>query len=100
LITIKPVLPQIAHADILINGLGKVDKIIIDACPNLKLVHQIGTGIDNVDVDYCTSKSVYVSNIPGINVNGCLRILTELYKYGVYYLVLIFHCPNYLFSSI
>ena len=63
----KPVLAQIANAEILVNGLGKVDKTIIDACPNLKLVHQIGTGIDNVDVDYCTSKSVYVSNVPGIN---------------------------------
>ena len=63
----KPVLPQIANADILVNGLGRVDKTIIYACPNLKLVHQIGTGIDNVDVDYCPSKSVYVSNVPGIN---------------------------------
>jgi D-3-phosphoglycerate dehydrogenase / 2-oxoglutarate reductase len=63
----KPMSSQIANADILINGLGKIDKAIIDSCPNLKLVHQIGTGIDNIDIDLCTSKSIYVSNVPGVN---------------------------------
>jgi D-3-phosphoglycerate dehydrogenase len=63
----KPILQQITDADILVNGLGKVDKHIIDACPKLKLVHQVGTGVDNVDVSYCTLKSVYVANIPHIN---------------------------------
>ena len=52
----KPLLPQIKEADILVNGLGKLDKTIIDNCSNPKLVHQVGTGIDNVDVEYCTSK--------------------------------------------
>jgi len=33
--------------------LRKVDKLsMIDACPKLKLVHQVGTGVDNVDVAY------------------------------------------------
>jgi D-3-phosphoglycerate dehydrogenase / 2-oxoglutarate reductase len=47
--------------------LGTVDKSIIDSCPNLKLVHQVGIGIDNVDVKYCTSKSIYVANVPHSN---------------------------------
>jgi D-3-phosphoglycerate dehydrogenase / 2-oxoglutarate reductase len=63
----KPILPQITDADVLVNGLGKVDKAIIDACPKLKLVHQIGTGVDNIDIGYCTLKSIYVSNVPHIN---------------------------------
>lgn len=63
----KPLLPQIKDVDILVNGLGKLDKTIIDNYPNLKLVHQVGTGIDNVDVGYCTSKSIYVANVPNIN---------------------------------
>jgi D-3-phosphoglycerate dehydrogenase / 2-oxoglutarate reductase len=36
-------------------------------CPKLKLVHQIGTGIDNIDISYCTSKSIYVANVPHKN---------------------------------
>ena len=53
----QALLPQLNDADVIVNGLGTVDKSIIDACPKLKLVHQVGTGIDNVDVDYCTSKA-------------------------------------------
>lgn len=63
----QALLPQLKDADVIINGLGTVDKSIIDACPKLKLVHQVGTGIDNVDVDYCTSKSIIVANVPNTN---------------------------------
>ncbi|HEX2067078.1 MAG TPA: NAD(P)-dependent oxidoreductase [Nitrososphaeraceae archaeon] len=63
----KPILTQITDADVLVNGLGKVDKHIIDACPKLKLIHQVGTGFDNIDIGYCTQKSIYVANIPHVN---------------------------------
>lgn len=63
----KPLAPQLVSANVLINGLGTVDKSIIDICPNLKLVHQVGIGIDNVDIKYCTSRSVYVANVPHSN---------------------------------
>lgn len=63
----KPLLPQIEEADILINGLGRVDRSIIDICHKLRMVHQVGTGIDNVDVDYCTSRSIFVANVPKAN---------------------------------
>jgi D-3-phosphoglycerate dehydrogenase len=63
----RPLLPQIEDANILINGLGIVDPSVIDMCHNLKMIHQIGTGIDNVAVDYCTSRSIYVANIPKAN---------------------------------
>ena len=45
----KPLLPQISEDEILINGLGKIDKDLIDNCHRLKLVHQIGAGTDNID---------------------------------------------------
>jgi D-3-phosphoglycerate dehydrogenase len=63
----RPFPPQIEDANILINGLGRVDRSIIDMCDNLKMIHQIGTGIDNVDIEYCTSRSIYVANIPKAN---------------------------------
>ena len=63
----KALLPQLRDADVLVNGLGTVDKSIIDAVPKLKLVHQVGTGIDNVNVDYCTAKSIFVANVPNMN---------------------------------
>ena len=36
----KPLLPQITETEILINGLGKIDKDVIDNCHRLKLVQQ------------------------------------------------------------
>jgi D-3-phosphoglycerate dehydrogenase / 2-oxoglutarate reductase len=63
----KPLLPQLVDADIIVNDFSKIDKTLIDGCPNLRLVHQIGIGYDNVDVGYCTSKSVYVANVPLAN---------------------------------
>ncbi|HET7148920.1 MAG TPA: NAD(P)-dependent oxidoreductase [Candidatus Nitrosopolaris sp.] len=63
----QPLLPQLKDADVIVNGLGSVDRSILDASVKLKLVHQVGTGIDNVDIDYCTSKSIYVANVPNTN---------------------------------
>ena len=63
----KPLLPQLVDADVIVNDFSKVDKTLLDGCPNLRLVHQIGIGYDNVDVGYCTSKSVYVANVPLAN---------------------------------
>jgi D-3-phosphoglycerate dehydrogenase len=63
----QPLLPQLADAEIIVNGFGNIDKTIIDGCPNLKLIQQTGIGIDNVDVSYCTSKSILVANVPLAN---------------------------------
>jgi D-3-phosphoglycerate dehydrogenase len=63
----QPIIPQLSDADVLVNGFSKINKSIMDASPKLKMVHQSGIGIDNVDVDYCTSKSIYVANVPLAN---------------------------------
>ena len=63
----KPLLPQITETEILINGLGKIDKDVIDNCHRLKLVQQIGAGTDNIDIEYCTNKAILVANTPATN---------------------------------
>jgi D-3-phosphoglycerate dehydrogenase / 2-oxoglutarate reductase len=63
----KSILAQIADAEVIINGFGNIDKSLIDGCPNLELIQQTGIGIDNVDVRYCTSKSILVANVPLAN---------------------------------
>jgi D-3-phosphoglycerate dehydrogenase len=63
----KPILPQIADAEVIVNGFGIIDKSFINGCPNLQLIQQTGIGIDNVDVRYCTLKSVLVANVPLAN---------------------------------
>lgn len=63
----QPLLPQLVDAEVIVNGFGNIDKTIIDECPNLQLIQQTGIGIDNVDVSYCTSKSIFVANVPLAN---------------------------------
>jgi D-3-phosphoglycerate dehydrogenase / 2-oxoglutarate reductase len=63
----KSILPQIEDAEVIVNGFGNIDKSLIDECPKLELIQQTGIGIDNVDVNYCTSKSILVANVPLAN---------------------------------
>src|ERR1051326_5943158 len=63
----RPLSPQLLDAEVLVTGFSNIDKTIINSCPNLKLVHQTGIGVDNVDVGYCTSKSIFVANVPLAN---------------------------------
>lgn len=63
----RPLGPQISDAEVIVNGSTKLDKATIDLCPKLLLVHQAGMGYDNVDLDYCTSKSIQVANVPLAN---------------------------------
>ena len=63
----KPILPQIVDAAVIVNGFGIIDKSFIDQCTNLQLIQQTGIGVDNVDIRYCTSKSILVANVPLAN---------------------------------
>lgn len=47
-----------------------VDKALLDAAKKLKIVARAGVGIDNVDVDYASSKGVIVVNAPFGNTNS------------------------------
>lgn len=47
-----------------------VDKALLDAATNLKIVARAGVGIDNVDVDYASAKGVIVVNAPFGNTNS------------------------------
>ena len=47
-----------------------VDRDLLDAARKLKMVARAGVGIDNVDVDYASSKGVIVVNAPFGNTNS------------------------------
>ena len=63
----QPLTTQVSDAETIVNGTARIDKSLIDSCPDLRLVHQAGIGYDNIDVKYCTSKSIFVANVPLAN---------------------------------
>ena len=63
----EPILPQIRDSEILINSIDKIDKSLINSCPNLRLVQQSGIGVDGIDIDYCSERGIYVANVPMAN---------------------------------
>ena len=61
----------IGEYDAIITRSGTtVDRALLDAATNLKIVARAGVGIDNVDVDYASAKGVIVVNAPFGNTNS------------------------------
>ena len=57
-------------ADGVIVGVEKVDRDYIDSHPNLKAVVKFGVGTDNIDVEYCKSKNIFVGRTVGSNAQS------------------------------
>lgn len=57
-------------ADGVIVGVEKVDKEYIDAHPKLKSVVKFGVGTDNIDLEYCKQKNIFVGRTVGSNARS------------------------------
>lgn len=53
-------------AAVLSTGTERIDASLLDACPQLKAVCNIGAGYNNVDVAACTARGVLVTNTPDV----------------------------------
>ena len=42
------------------------DKTLIQTCPNLKVVCNVGASFDNIDANFCTKMGIQVTNTPGV----------------------------------
>src|ERR1700759_5235559 len=58
----------VQKADVLVPTItDKIDsKVIVRAGPNLKLIANFGTGVDNIDVKTALDKGITVTNTPGV----------------------------------
>jgi len=64
----------VKDADALIIRSDKVDREVIEAAGNLKIVVRAGAGYDNVDLEAATEKGVVVMNTPGQNSNAVAEL--------------------------
>lgn len=68
-------------ADALIVRSDKVDKDIIDAAENLKIIVRAGAGYDNIDLEAATARDVVVMNTPGQNSNAVAELALGMMVY-------------------
>jgi glyoxylate reductase len=44
----------------------KIDKEVLDAAPNLRVISSYSVGFDHIDVEEATKRGIYVTNTPGV----------------------------------
>ena len=57
-------------ADVIITQFCPVNRELVDACPNLKAIGVLRSGIENVCSEYAASKGIAVFNAPGRNAEA------------------------------
>ena len=64
--TTEQLLEKVVEADgILTNIMDRIDADVFQAAHRLKVVSQLGVGVDNIDVAEATRRGVLVGNTPG-----------------------------------
>lgn len=72
---------SVADVDALIVRSDQVDREVIQAGKNLKIVVRAGAGYDNVDLAAATEKGVVVMNTPGQNSNAVAELALGMMVY-------------------
>ncbi len=76
--TPEEIAKEVPGFDALIVGNDTIDKKVIDAAADLKLIYMNGTGLDGIDVDYAAKKGILVANAPGANRNAVAELALGL----------------------
>jgi D-3-phosphoglycerate dehydrogenase len=76
-------LKAIKDVDAVIIRSDIIDKEVLDAAQQLKIVVRAGAGYDNVDLNAATARKVCVMNTPGQNSNAVAELVFGLLVYGV-----------------
>jgi len=74
--------PMIGDCDVVIGSKLMITGEVMDACPNLKFISVIATGYNTVDINYCRTKGIQVSNVPSYGTEAisqnAVALLLEL----------------------
>lgn len=61
---------RIGDAEIVLTNKVIIDKNVIDACQNIKLICVLATGTNNIDIPYAEEKGIVVKNVAGYSTNS------------------------------
>lgn len=71
--TPEEALERVRDIDVLLINKVLVNKKLIDAAPQLKLICIAATGVNNIDVDYAASKGIPVRNAVGYSTDSVMQ---------------------------
>jgi D-3-phosphoglycerate dehydrogenase len=72
---------SVRDVDALIVRSDIVDKEVIDAAKNLKIVVRAGAGYDNIDLEAASARDIVVMNTPGQNANAVAELAIGMMIY-------------------
>lgn len=79
LITKDELLKHVGDCQVLITPLStQVDRDVIDAAPQLKLIANFGAGFNNIDAKYARSKGIDVTNTPFVSSTATAEVACGL----------------------
>ena len=64
---------RVSDCEVLIVNKIKVNDLLLEAAPKLRLVCEAGTGINNIDVDACARHGVIVRNVAGYSTDSVVQ---------------------------
>ncbi|MGN0190577.1 MAG: D-2-hydroxyacid dehydrogenase [Candidatus Cryptobacteroides sp.] len=67
-------LARVKEAEVLIINKVKVTAELIDAAPNLKLICEAATGVNNIDLGYAASRNIPVRNVAGYSTESVVQV--------------------------
>ena len=78
------------QVDAIMTNWAKVPEAVIAASPKCRIVSRLGIGLDNIDVAYCTSRKIPVTNIPDyclieVAEHACSLLLALSRKVALYH---------------
>ncbi len=72
---------RISGNEVVITNKVVIDRVVMDACPEMKLVCVAATGMNNVDLDYAAKKSIMVKNVAGYSTESVAQHTFSLLFY-------------------
>ena len=71
--TREEALERVGDCDVLIVNKIKVDRVLLDAAPALRLVCEAATGVNNIDLAYAAEKGIPVRNVAGYSTDSVVQ---------------------------
>nr|HPH17043.1 3-phosphoglycerate dehydrogenase [Bacteroidales bacterium] len=71
----QPLLDAVVDVDAIIIRSDIIDKEVVDAAKQLKIVVRAGAGYDNIDLAACTARGIVAMNTPGQNANAVAELV-------------------------